>query len=194
MSTRLGDLLDNARRERFVGRRREVASFDDALDKRSPQRLLFVHGEGGIGKTTLLLELRARALAAGRPVIHVDGRDIDPSPQGMATALGLRPGDDTVASLPAGAVLLVDGYEQMAPVDVWLRDVFVPGLSADNVVVLAGRDPPAAPWRTDPGWRHLVAVHRLDPLVPAESFELLAHAGVDPSVRPHLCDSGAAIP
>ena len=55
-----------------------------------------------------------------------------------------------------------------------------PALSADTVVVLAGRDPPAAPWRTDPGWRQLVAVHRLDHFDPAESGELLAHAGVAP--------------
>ena len=65
--------------------------------------------------------------------------------------------------MPGGAVLLVDGYEQLAPIDGWMRDDFVPGLSASNVVVLAGRDPPSAPWRTDAGWRHLVAVHRLEP-------------------------------
>jgi hypothetical protein len=198
MSTRLGDLLDNARRERFVGRHRQLASFDDALHKRSPTQLLFVHGEGGIGKTTLLLELRARARAAGRTVIHVDGRDTDPSPQGLAAAvrlaLGPYAGDGTGASVPAGAVLLVDGYEQLAPIDGWLRDVFVPGLSTDNVVVLAGRDPPAAPWRTDPGWRHVVAAHRLDPFDPAESGELLANAGVDPSARSHLLRLGRGHP
>ena len=189
MSTRLGDLLDNARRERFVGRRREVESFDGALHRRSPTRLLFVHGQGGIGKTTLLLELRTRARTAGRTVLHVDGRDIDPSPEGFAMAV--RPAADR---LPADAVVLVDGYEQLAPIDGWLRDVFVPGLSPDNVVVLAGRARPPAPWRADPGWRHLVAVHRLDPFDPEESDELLANAGVDPAVRCRLLRLGRGHP
>ncbi len=49
MTTSLGDLLDTARRERFVGRRREIASFDDAIAGRTPHRVLFVYGDGGIG-------------------------------------------------------------------------------------------------------------------------------------------------
>ena len=60
--------------------------------------------------------------------------------------------------------------------------------------MLAGRDPPAPPWRTDPGWRQLVAVHRLDPFDPAESEELLAHAGVVPPARPHLVTLGRGHP
>ncbi|WP_326725809.1 ATP-binding protein [Streptomyces sp. NBC_00243] len=198
MSTHFGDLLDNARRQRFVGRHREVTSFDDTLHGRSPRRVLFVHGQGGIGKTTLLLEFRARARAAGRTVVQVDGRDVDLSPEGMQTAvrLALDPqrGDSPIAQLLTGAVLLVDGYEQLTPIDGWLRNELVPGLSADNVVVLAGRDPPTVPWRTDPGWRHLVAVHRLDHFDPAESGELLAHAGVEPPVRPHLVTLGRGHP
>ena len=89
MTTSLGDLLDTARRERFVGRRREIASFDDAVAGRTPQRVLFVHGQGGIGKTTLLAEFRARARAAGRTVVHVDGREVDPSPEGLTSAIRL---------------------------------------------------------------------------------------------------------
>ncbi|GIJ76727.1 DNA-directed RNA polymerase specialized sigma subunit, sigma24 family [Micromonospora phaseoli] len=198
MSTYLGDLLDDARWERFVGRHREVASFDDAVEARSPGRVLFVHGQGGIGKTTLLQQLRARARTAGRRVVQIDGRDVDPSPEGVATAIRAAldppPGDGPFARLPAGAVLLIDGYEQLAPIDCWLRDEFVPGLSADNVVVLAGRDPPSAPWRADPGWRRLVAVHHLDAFDASESGQLLAHAGIDPSIRPHLVSLGRGHP
>lgn len=69
MATRLGDLLDDARRRTFVGRRRELASFDDVLLGRSARRVLLVHGPGGIGKTTLLLEYRTRARAKGRTVL-----------------------------------------------------------------------------------------------------------------------------
>jgi hypothetical protein len=196
--THLGDLLDEARRLSFVGRRRELASFDDALAGRSPRRVLFVHGQGGIGKSTLLLEFHARARDAGRAVALIDGRDVDPSPDGLATALRLalrgHPDRRPVPPLPAGAVLLIDGYEQLTPIDGWLRADFIPGLRADHVVVLAGRDPPTAPWYSDPGWRRLMAVHRLDPFDPAESGELLAHAGVAPDARPHLVTLGRGHP
>ncbi|MGI5176144.1 ATP-binding protein [Dactylosporangium sp. CA-152071] len=182
----LGEVLESARRQRFVGRRAELAAFDAAVGGRSARRVLFVHGQGGIGKTTLLAELGARARAAGRTVVHVDGRDLDPSPDGLLSAIG-RP-------LPAAAVLLVDGYEQLAPIDGWLREQFIPGLSADTVVVLAGREPPAAPWRSDAGWRALMTVCRLEPVGPDEAAQLLVHAGVEASVLPHLTALGAGHP
>ena len=198
MTAHLGDLLDTARRQRFVGRRRELTGFDDTLGGRSPRRVLFVHGQGGIGKTTLLLEFRARARTAGRTVVQLDGRELDPSPEGLETAvrsaLDRQPDRESVARLLAGAVLLVDGYEQLTPIDGWLRDDLVPSLGADTIVVLAGRDPPTAPWRTDPGWRQLVAVYRLERFDPAESGELLAHADVAPAVRPHLVMLGRGHP
>jgi hypothetical protein len=173
-----------------------LASFDDALHGRSPRRVLFVHGPGGIGKTTLLHEFRVRA--PGRTVVLLDGREVDPSPSGMhlaiRSALG-RPGDQQpVERLPAGAVLLVDGYEQLAAIDGWLRAELVPNLGVDNVVVLAGRDPPAAPWRTDPGWRQLVAVHHLEHFEPGESSELLARAGVASPGHAHLVSLGRGHP
>jgi hypothetical protein len=99
-----------------------------------------------------------------------------------------------VAGRLAGAVLLVDGYEQLGPIDGWLRQAFLPALPADALVVLAGRDAPASPWRTDPGWRSLVAVHRLDHFDEAESDELLALAGVAPPVRAHLVRLGRGHP
>ena len=134
MATRLGDLLDDARRRTFVGRRRELASFDDVLLGRSARRVLLVHGPGGIGKTTLLLEYRTRARAAGRTVLLLDGREVDPSPEGFEDAVAAAAAPMSV--LPDGAVLLVDGYEQLGPVDGWLRQAFLPVLSADCVVVL----------------------------------------------------------
>jgi AAA ATPase domain len=139
MATRLGDLLDDARRRTFVGRRRELASFDDVLLGRSARRVLLVHGPGGIGKTTLLQEYRTRARAAGRTVLLLDAREVDPSPEGFEDAM-------------------------------------------------------AAPWRSDPGWRSVVGVHRLGDLDEAESAELLERAGVAPTARPQLVRLGRGHP
>lgn len=56
----LKDVLDDLRRRRLVGRDEQVRAFRDAL-QRGRGSVLFVHGPGGIGKTTLLPVPRARA-------------------------------------------------------------------------------------------------------------------------------------
>jgi hypothetical protein len=186
-SMNLGDLIDNARRDGFVGRRSELASFDVAVAGRSPHRVLFVSGPGGIGKTTLLLEMRARARAAGRSVALLDGREVDPSPEGFRAALRLAGAD-------LATVVLVDGYEHLGAIDAWLRRDLIPALPADDVLVLAGREPPAAAWRADAGWRRVVGVHRLDYLDAADSADLLARAGVDEPARDRLIRLGRGHP
>src|SRR5690606_41815246 len=87
VATRLGEVIDDERHRGFVGRGRELAAFDAAVAGRSPCRVLFVHGPGGIGKTTLLLELRTRARAAGRAVVMLDARDGGASPDGFRHAI-----------------------------------------------------------------------------------------------------------
>ncbi|GAA3347246.1 ATP-binding protein [Amorphoplanes nipponensis] len=183
----LGDVIERARRRNFVGRRDELRAFADALSGRSPRRVLFVYGPGGIGKTTLLLEMAARARAAGRVPALLDGQEMEPSPEGFRHAV-LR------SAAGPGPVLLVDSYEQLGAVDGWLRREFIPELPADGLVVLAGREPPPAAWRVDPGWRAVLAVHRVDHLDEADSADLLARAGVAGPARQRLAALGRGHP
>jgi RecA/RadA recombinase len=183
----LGDLIDSARRDGFVGRRCELDSFDAAIGGRSAHRVLHVSGPGGIGKTTLLLEMRARARAAGRAVALLDGREVDPSPDGFHAALRLASGGDRAT------VVLVDGYEHLTAIDGWLRRDLIPALRTEDVMVLAGRDPPAA-WRADPGWRRVVAVHRLEYLDDVDGAALLARAGVAEPAHERLLRLGRGHP
>src|SRR5919199_6633352 len=113
-----------------------------------------------------------------------DERAVEPSPDGfvdaLRAALGLGPGVSPLDALAARPefgprqVLLVDTYEVLAPLDAWLRDVFLPQLPDHVLVVLAGRQPPAPAWRADPAWQELMRVVPLRNLRPEESRAYLA--------------------
>jgi hypothetical protein len=170
----LAGVIEDARRRGFVGRAAELARFDAVLAGVDIRRVMYVHGPGGIGKTALLDQFRVRSRAAGRCIVDIDARDIDWSPDTLGSALDRA----LTGGGTGGLVLLVDGYERLAPIDGWIRSEFLPSLPADTIVVLAGQEPPNPPWRTDPGWRSLVAVHPLGALGPTESRDLLVAAGV----------------
>ena len=185
---RIADRLASERRRRFVGREREIDMFHAALLADEPSFVaLHVSGSGGVGKTSLLEEFARVAREAGRVVLQIDGRNIEPSPLGFIVVLGRALGAERcdLAALierwPAGAVLLVDTYEMLAPLDDWLRDEVLSQLPARSVVVIAGRHEPSS-WRTDVEWAALTRFHPLDNLDPDESRAYLARRGV-PSDR-----------
>ena len=66
----------------------EIELFRAALLAAEPPfAVLHVHGPGGVGKTTLLREYARVAAESGRPVMHLDGRNVEPSPPGFLFAL-----------------------------------------------------------------------------------------------------------
>lgn len=173
---RLADRLAATRSERFVGRERELEAFAAALQAAEPSpAVLYIYGPGGVGKTTLLRAYERLATESGRPVLLLDGRDIDATPQGFLLALrhllGLA---DDVSPLDAlvqspRTLLLIDSYENLAALDGWLRETLLPALPAQIFVVIAGRNAPAAAWRADPGWSAVTRVVSLRNLSPQES-------------------------
>src|SRR5690349_17198652 len=73
--------------KRFVGRTDELQRLEDLLSDDPDRRIVFVHGPGGIGKSTLLRELRRRAEAQGFDVVLADARDLDPVPGELEEAI-----------------------------------------------------------------------------------------------------------
>lgn len=177
MSSRLADRLSLARHRRFVGRAHERALFQAAIATTdTPYCLLYVYGPGGVGKTTLLHEFTMLCEQAGIPAYSVDGRNIEPTPEGLLDALrrvlGLAPGHSPVEALlhhTGRQVILIDTYELLTPLDGWIRDTFLPQLPEQALVVLAGRQPPTLAWRADSGWQHLIQTMPLRNLSPEES-------------------------
>lgn len=184
----LAERLAAARDDGFVGRERELAVVSTALADTSDVRVVFVHGPGGIGKTTLLDAAARRAEAAGYPTVYLDARDVECSAAAISERIQPR-----LANGHPEPLLLVDGFELLAPLERWFRTELLPSRSARAVTVLAGRDAPTSAWWLDPGWRRLVSVHALDVLDDTESRALLAWLGVTDQA-PRLAQLGRGYP
>ncbi|MFJ8186618.1 ATP-binding protein [Streptomyces sp. NPDC096105] len=167
----LGRAVEAGRDRAFVGRAMEIALFRAALaGEPGASPVQYLHGPGGIGKSTLLRRLAREAARAGRPVVEVDARTVTPTPQGFAAA--------AAGSREAGAVLLVDTFEYCQGLEGWLSEEFLPTLPSDAVVVVAGRRPPSARWLSDPGWSGLLHVTGLRNLAPGDAAGYLEARGV----------------
>jgi hypothetical protein len=177
-TARLADRLAAGSR-RFRGRDREFGIFRSALAQKSAVSLFYLHGIGGIGKTALVGEFERAAVGAGRPVVHLDARNIDPSPSAflcaVRRAIGAADADDPLLRLSGSvdSVLTLDTVDRLATLEPWLRQTFLPQLPAGTIVVLAGRDGPSPEWIADPGWGPLLQVLRLGNLDEQDSRAML---------------------
>ncbi len=181
MGSRLADRLRAARQRRFVGRDTERDLFLRALRADEPPFVvLHFYGPGGIGKTTLLRTLAALCTEENATALHLDGRTVDPNPVTFVNALRavLGLGEDAapldvLAATPQRYVLLVDTFELLTSLDDWLREVFLPDLPDNVLVVTAGRNPKSSEWHADPGWQVLLREVPLQAFTHEESRHFL---------------------
>ncbi|MDX6664351.1 MAG: hypothetical protein QOG68_557, partial [Solirubrobacteraceae bacterium] len=166
-----GDHLITVDAERFVGRTDELGRLEDLLEPEPQRRIIFVHGPGGIGKSTLLRELSRRATQRGFDSVFLDGRDLDPVPGDLEAAL-------EPALTTARPLLLLDTWERMASAGTALRTRLLPALPAAAVVAIASRAAPEAGWFTG-GWESIVSELAMRPMGHADATELVANHGVN---------------
>lgn len=188
MSSRLADRLSLARHRRFAGREAERALFQAALAAADlPFCVLYIFGPGGVGKTSLVSEFAYLCDEANIPSLRLDARNIEPAPESFLTALqtamGLIPPESPLQHMAGWSqryVILIDTYEKLAPLDPWLREVFLPQLPEDVLIVLASQYSPASAWSADSGWQSLVRVLPLRNFSPAESRAYLTKRDIPP--------------
>lgn len=187
-----GKQLAALRRKAFTGRQAELRLLRELmLDERRGCFVVWLHGMGGIGKSTLLQRFGDEAEEHGRSCRRVDMRDIEPTAEAFRAALDAQGGHEE----PGGPkVLLVDSGELLGPLEHWLRHEFLPALPADALLVVAGRQPPATEWRTDPQWWHALRSVQLSSMDDAEAALLLRNRHVDPADVPLVVRAAHGLP
>lgn len=190
---RLGEMLERERQRHLVGRESEFQLFDRMLVPAPPLRVLLLHGAGGIGKSTLLDALHRRARKRDMPSLYLDARDLPDGKDSLAKAF-----ERTVesASVAPGdlAILLIDNFESLAPLEAWFRESLLAELPGRFRVVLAMRQQPDSQWRLDAGWSSLAQVHELDGLDPDAAERLLDGLDVPKSARAAILDLAGGHP
>ncbi|MFL5823303.1 MAG: ATP-binding protein [Solirubrobacteraceae bacterium] len=165
------DLLEREDERRFVGRAQELALVDDVLAGRVDQRVVFIYGRGGMGKSTLLRHIRRRAMRDGWDVRLIDGRDALLTSGELSRRLkNIKP--------KTRLLLIIDTYERLQELDAHLRNTVLPALPEGSAVVIAGRSAPSAAWLQG-GWERMVISDELRPLPAEDGRELLRREGIN---------------
>jgi hypothetical protein len=158
------DFLSHERARLFVGRERELASIETFLA--GANRLLYISGPAGVGKTALLHELERIAHVQDLRVSRLDAGLLSATPAAIA------------AAITADAhVLAIDEFDAIAPLHGWIRDAIFPELPSGTRVVVAGRAPPDERWIADSGWRGLMQWIPLRNLRRSAAVEYLQRRG-----------------
>lgn len=181
MTVRVADRLAMARKRLFVGREAEKQLFRTVVDAVEPPFfILHLYGPGGIGKSSLLREFMLMAQNEQIKTLFIDARQVDPTPDDflavLRSVLAIPVSDDPIAHLQSREerfLLCIDTFELLLPLEIWLREHFLPELPATVIVVLAGRDPLSATWRADLGWSALIRTVPVRNLTPEESRAFL---------------------
>jgi hypothetical protein len=186
MASSLLGRLNAERNRRFVGRVQELALFQETIALTElPFNILYIYGPGGVGKTSLCKQFMRLCEQVNRDYLSIEARNLEASPESFLGVLrgimGLQESESPInilASSDKRNIIFIDTYENIATLDEWLREQFLPQLSLNTLIVLAGRTPLSPAWRSDPGWQALIRTLSLRNLSYEESLTYLNHRDI----------------
>ncbi|CAM4372403.1 helix-turn-helix transcriptional regulator [Paenibacillus tarimensis] len=182
----------------FVGRAFELHLIEEYIARLElrDERIINIHGTGGIGKTSLLGRCRTLARKHGARYAELNMKDMVPNPGQvylrLLTQLGLpaphtdKQGEDVWANWDIvnelaerhRIVLAIDHYEAAGLVDQWLREQALPKLHTNILIIVAGRYPLAGRWRLSSAWQRLIVPLPLKELSYEETCAYLQRSGI----------------
>jgi len=171
MGNRWGDYIRQMKQHSFVGRTEEIRLFKQFLSYGLFEKILYLWGPGGIGKSTLLQEFSHCCKEEGIQFIQLDSRDFPHTPEGFCKRLlsvlqnNKEHEERSLFEACIGAlhklgetekiVLAIDTFEEMKCLEEWFREQFLVELTDSFLVVLAGRHPLSSVW-LNPIWNKLI--------------------------------------
>ncbi|EXU63697.1 hypothetical protein Z951_34705 [Streptomyces sp. PRh5] len=166
------DRFREARKKAFFGRKEELALLRSVFcDEDRPFSVFWIHGPGGVGKSTLLQHFADLAREEGTPCRLLDARRLGPV-SSLSEALGSDTWPDGIR------LLLIDTAEELRPELVQLHEWFVKSAPEGALLVMASRQCPPVKWVTDSAWWGRVHTVHLDNLGPDDAAEVLRHRNV----------------
>lgn len=191
---KLGEALSVERARLFVGRDKELRFIQKWITQHdAPTEVVFISGMGGIGKSALMLQFLNTAQQERILSIWLDGRVCMDTPGGFLESLNAflihhpavkaspnKSIQDIIAEMTHRKLLLcIDNYEYIHKIEGWLKEVFLPGLSANGLlVVLASRQDLSFNWKNDLAWQNRIRHIRLDPLTRREAQHYFSLRGL----------------
>ncbi len=152
-----------------------AAELDELLLLLKPEgpSIVHVYGVPGIGKTSLLRALASHALRNGRVVHVLDCSTIEPTEQGLMSALAAA-GLKAQSNGDLSGIVCLDNYDLFLLLDAWLREHLSPQNPALKLV-LCSRCAPNPAWLAAEGLHASLRVRELDATA---SRGLLQQAGI----------------
>jgi hypothetical protein len=172
----IGKTLRSLEEEAFVGRDAELAHLGEWLrDRTGRAAILNVTGPGGVGKSALLEAFAQLAAREGRPSILADGGTFRATPEAFLDVVGGGPTERAIARLnEAGTLLMIDTFEEITDLEPYLQRTFLPALSTEMKVVIAGRFPLGSNWGS---WLRLIDSMELRSLTALQANRYLQRRG-----------------
>lgn len=161
-----------------MGRERESAELSGLVSESTPQQVLYVHGMGGIGKTTLLQHFAARARQLGWNVVELSAVEVPPAREAVEAWLG-----QVVSGMTSRTLLVLDEFQTHARLEKIYREELLPRLPADCAAIVASRLPRSESWRRDSAWSTAIHDLELGNLGLKDGEELLRQRGVSEEQR-----------
>lgn len=186
------ELYDGAKykikNQTFVGRDAEIEIILNIIQSENfENRVVFLHGIGGIGKT-FLVDIVSQLIKNDANIIKIDCREVEPTAVGFLNNLAEKIGLETeevflndiireLSLLNQKKVIVLDTYETYGLLDTWLRNEFIPKLPNNTVVLIVGRQPPKTAWYKDSKYSFLFNEIELKELSKEDSYKFLALKG-----------------